>query len=102
MTVAMTATVTVAYTGVLNRSDVRPNVAGSTPSRPIANKVRAPAVAQATDTTKAEHIPPISTSVPSQLPTDVLAVVFSATGSAPTFAPLPTPKPIVIEYVVHI
>ncbi len=42
-------------------------------------------------------MPPISISVPSQAPTNVVAVVFSATGSAPNLAPLLTPKPIVIE-----
>ena len=61
----------------------------------------AAAVAQATHTMNAAHMPPISTRVPSQGPTNVVAVVFSATGSAPNFGPLPTPKPMSIEYVVH-
>ena len=98
---ATAVTAIVALTGVLNRGWVRPNAAGSTPSRPIANSVRAAAVAQATHTMNAAHMPPISTRVPSHGPTYVVAVVFSATGSAPNFAPLLTPKPIVIEYVVH-
>ncbi len=63
----------------------------------MANRVRAAAVAQATQTMNAEHMPPISTSVPSQEPTNVVATVFSATGSAPILAPFLTPKPIVIE-----
>ena len=81
----------VAFTGVWNRGDVCPSAFGSTPSRPIANSVRDAAVAQATHTMKADSKPPISTSVPSQAPTNVVAVVFRATGSAANFAPLPTP-----------
>ena len=94
-------TASVAVTGVWNRGWVRPNAAGSTPSRPIANRVRAAAVAQATHTMNAASMPPISTSVPVKLPTYVMAVVFSRTGSVAILAPLFTPKPIVIEYVVH-
>ena len=67
---------------------VWPNAAGSTPSRPIANSVRDAAVAQATHTMKADSMPPISTSVPSQEPTNVIAVVFSATGSAAELRPV--------------
>jgi hypothetical protein len=49
----------------------------------------------------AAAIPPISTSVPSQGPTNVVAVVLSATGSAPNFAPLLTPNPMAMAYVVN-
>ena len=52
--VATSATTTVALTGVLKRGCVWENHAGSTPSRPIANRVRATAVAQARQTMKAE------------------------------------------------
>ena len=58
-------------------------------------------MAQATDTMNAAHMPPISVSVPTKEPTNLVAVVFSATGSAPIATPWLTPKPIVIEYVVH-
>ncbi len=81
----------IALTGVLKVGCVRPNAAGSTPSRPIANSVRAAAVAHATHTMNAASMPPISASVPSQEPTNVVAVVLSATGSAPILAPLFTP-----------
>src|SRR5215470_15936788 len=94
-------TARVALTGVFHRGWVRANALGSTPSRPIANRVRAAAVAQATHTMNAASMPPISTSVPVKLPTYVTAVVLSATGSEPIAFPLFTPKPIVIEYVVH-
>ncbi len=56
-----------ALTGVLNLGCVWANQPGMTPSRPIANSVRALAVAQATHTMKAESMAPISMSLPSVL-----------------------------------
>src|SRR6516165_8164345 len=100
ITMDTAVTARVVLTGVFHRGWVRANAAGSTPSRPIENSVRAAAVAQATHTMNAAAMPPISTRVPSQGPTYVVAVVFSATGSAPNFAPLLTPNPMVIAYVV--
>src|SRR5438128_9318557 len=55
-TVATAAMARVAFTGVLYVRCVLPNHFGSEPSRPMANIVRAAAVAQARQTTKADRI----------------------------------------------
>ena len=95
-------TAIVAVTGVWNRGWVRPNAAGSTPSRPIANSVRAAAVAQATHTMNAaQHAADLHQRAGKAAHVRDRRWSSAATGSVPILAPLFTPKPIVIEYVVH-
>src|SRR5579875_1225631 len=77
MAIEAPATTSVAFTGVLKVRCVWPNQRGSTPSRPMAYTVRVDAVAQATQTMKADSIAPTSVSVPTQLVTYRSAIIVS-------------------------
>src|SRR5437764_3284357 len=93
----------VALTGVLNVLWVRPNQRGRVPSRPMANIVRAAAVAQARHTTNADRIAAIEISTESRWPEYCFAVSASTVGSDAHFAPpaFDTPCPMAITYVVQ-
>ena len=93
----------VAFAGVLYLRWVRPNHLGSVPSRPIANIVRAAAVAHARHTTNADRMAAIETSTERKCPEYVVAIVANTVGSDAHFVDpaLSTPTPIAMLYVVQ-
>src|SRR6266550_6466569 len=76
----------VAFTGVLYCRWVCPNHRGRVPSRPMANMVRAAAVAHARHTTNADRMAAIEIRTDRKCPEYVVAVVASTVGSPAHFA----------------
>src|SRR5437762_2840014 len=91
----------VAFTGVLYCRWVCPNHRGRVPSRPMANMVRAAAVAHARHTTNADRMAAIEIRTDRKCPEYWVAIVAPMVKSLAHLSGWLTPTPIAYTYVVQ-